>query len=277
MQPIDYLAAAGLFAVALVSGSLGRVYLTAPIACLALGFGLHRAGLAATPAGDAALAMVGQATLAVVLFADASQTRFRALRRSAGWAARLLLVGMPAALVLGWLVLIPLPPGWSLWQVALLAALLVPTDATLGQSLFADEGVPRPVREALTLESGLNDGLALPAIIFLGCAAVDYEHELAQESWLAFASAQVGLGPLCGAGVGLVGGGVLGLAGVRGPAGRAAALALVPAALVAAAAAGGRRQQLIVLKNSLGGGRRAQAWNIVPPRVGYDALRERSG
>ena len=240
MDATDSLAvAAALFAVALLSGALRRVCLTAPIACLALGFGLQRAGLVPAAAGDAALAVVAQATLAIVLFADASQTRFRALRRSAGWSARLLLIGMPLALVLGALTLAPLLPGWSLWQVALLAALLVPTDAALGQSLFADEGVPRPVREALTVESGLNDGLALPAIIFLGCAAVGYEHDLAGDDWLVFAAEQVSFGVLAGLAAGSVGGAVIALTGAAGAAGGAAILALVPTAFFGAEAADG--------------------------------------
>ena len=240
MDATDYLAmAAALFAVALLSGALRRVCLTAPIACLALGFGLERAGLVPEAAGDAALAVVAQATLAIVLFADASQTRFSALRRSAGWSARLLLIGMPLALVLGSLALAPLLPGWSLWQVALLAALLVPTDAALGQSLFADEGVPRPVREALTVESGLNDGLALPAIIFLGCAAVGYEHDLAGDGWLVFATEQVSFGVLAGLAAGAAGGAVIALTGAAGAAGGAAILALVPTAFFGAEAADG--------------------------------------
>lgn len=229
---------AALFALATGSAWLSRLGVTAPIACLTAGFALDRLAVLPAGAGEGLLQLLAETTLAVVLFADAAGTRFGTLRRSGPLAARLLLLAMPLSFLLGLGMLAVLLDDWAISQAAVLAALLVPTDAVLSQRLFADEGVPGPVREALTAESGLNDGLLLPAVIFLACAAVGYEHELRQESWLVFAFDQVGYGLLAGAAAG--GGGALLLSPIvhRGAAGTAT-LALVPVAFFGAKALGG--------------------------------------
>ena len=240
MDPHGYLVVSGtIFALAAASGWLGRIGMTPPIVCLAAGFALDRAGLLPPGAGEGVLKVVAEVTLAVVLFADAARTRFVTIRRSAAWTGRVLLLGGPLSLVLGVAVFALPLADWALIEVAVLAALLVPTDAVLSQRIFSNEGVPGPMREALTAESGLNDGLALPAVIFLACAAVGYEHALRQESWLVFAMDQVGWGLLCGVATGAVG--ALALVWVVGRGGGAgtATLALVPVAYFSATAQGG--------------------------------------
>lgn len=268
MQAYDYLVVAlALFAVALASGWLGRVFLTAPVACLGLGLAIDAAGYLPPAADQGLLRLVAEATLAVVLFADAAHTRFPALRRSAAWSARLLLLGMPLALVLGTAALAPVFPGWGFYQIALLAALLVPTDAALGQSLFADPAVPQPVREALTVESGINDGLALPAIIFLACASVGYEHEFTQESWLVFAAHQVGYGASAGLVVGAAGGLLLLPSSGRGPAAGVATLALVAVAFFGASSWGGNGFVAVFVAGL--------AFSLVTARLGRGGARTR--
>jgi len=87
-----------------------------------------------------------------------------------------------------------------------MAAILTLTDAALGKAVETDDHVPEGVRHTLLAESGLNDGIALPFIIFAGCVAVGFQHELGQENWIVFAGQQVGLDILSGAAVGLVSG-----------------------------------------------------------------------
>jgi sodium/hydrogen antiporter len=58
-------------------------------------------------------------------------------------------------------------PGLSLWQVAVLGVILAPTDAALGQAVVANERVPQRIRQALNVESGLNDGLAFPVLLIV--------------------------------------------------------------------------------------------------------------
>ena len=86
---------------------------------------------------------------------------------------------------------------------ALLASILAPTDAALGQAVVSSPEVPACTRQTLNVESGLNDGIALPAVLFFAAYAglAEGEHET---SWSTFVTAQLTLGP----GVGVVVGGV---------------------------------------------------------------------
>jgi len=93
--------------------------------------------------------------------------------------------------------------------VALIAAVLAPTDAALGEAVFKNKSVPDEVRQTLTVESGLNDGLALPIILFLASltatTALTTESH-AQLSWLWFGLSQVGIGLLVGVSLGWLSG-----------------------------------------------------------------------
>jgi hypothetical protein len=79
---------------------------------------------------------------------------------------RMLLIGLPLTVVAGTFFAAWLFPAFSIWQAVLLAALLAPTDAALGQSVIAEKAVPVQIRQAINIESGLNDGMALPAVGF---------------------------------------------------------------------------------------------------------------
>jgi NhaP-type Na+/H+ or K+/H+ antiporter len=50
-------------------------------------------------------------------------------------------------------------------EIALLATMLAPTDAALGQAVVTNESVPDSVRESLNVESGLNDGICVPVLL----------------------------------------------------------------------------------------------------------------
>ncbi|WP_328400080.1 cation:proton antiporter [Streptomyces sp. NBC_00390] len=103
-----------------------------------------------------------EAALALVLFADAMTVRRRDLRTGGFLPLRLLAVGLPLSIGAGWLLAWPLLPGLTMWEFALLGAILAPTDAALGKSAIASPRVPAVVRRGLHVESGLNDGLVLP-------------------------------------------------------------------------------------------------------------------
>ena len=90
---------------------------------------------------------------------------------------RLLLIGLPLTIVLGFLAALALFPALDLFAAALLAALLAPTDAALGAPVVTNEAVPAETREALNLESGLNDGICVPVVIILLDLAVGTEIE----------------------------------------------------------------------------------------------------
>jgi len=112
-----------------------------------------------------------ESALVLLLFADAAGIRARDLRREEFLPLRLLAVGLPATMALGWLAAWPLLPGLSVWELALVGIILAPTDAALGQQAVSNDRVPALVRGGLSVESGLNDGLALPFFVLALAAA----------------------------------------------------------------------------------------------------------
>ena len=123
-------------------------------------------------------------------------------------AVRLLAVGLPLAVLLGAVVAKLLFADFSIWEAALVAAILAPTDAALGQAVVSSSRVPVRIRQSLTVESGLNDGIALPLVMLLAALASVNTGDSEQKNWLAYWMMQVTLGPLVGLVVG-VGGGYL--------------------------------------------------------------------
>lgn len=180
--------------------------ITIPMVCLAAGvLAWLTSGVPGAMTHDL-LTVAAEVTLAIVLFSDAANIKVVRLTQEASWSARMLGIGMPVAFVIGGLIAFVLFPELGVWQALLLAALLLPTDAALGASLFNNEKVPRKVRDAILTESGLNDGLALPLIVFLACGAIGGQHDLAQDSWLLFALKQIGFGVIVGIVLGAIGG-----------------------------------------------------------------------
>ncbi len=201
------LVAALLFAAA--SKKIARSVVTMPIVFTAAGFLLYSSGAQLFPeeAQYEILHLLAEITLVLVLFSDASQVQFSQLRMSAGLPLRMLLVGMPLTIILGTLVASLVSPAEP-WAFALLvAAILAPTDAALGQAVVADKSVPENLREAVAIESGLNDGLALPLVIIAALATVEAVGGMgdnAPDNVFLFGLAQVTLGPLAGLAVGFL-------------------------------------------------------------------------
>lgn len=106
-----------------------------------------------------------EAALTLVLFTDAMSVRRRDLRVGGFLPGRLLGIGLPLTIGAGWLLAWPLLPGLTVWELALLGAVLAPTDAALGKTAVSDPRVPPVVRSGLNVESGLNDGMVLPFFV----------------------------------------------------------------------------------------------------------------
>ncbi len=172
---------------------------------LGLGAAFSMSGLITQETGDALLHPVAEVTLVVLLFLDAARTDFAALKRRFVWPVRMLVIGLPLAIAFGAIAGALFFPDWPIVAVALAAAILAPTDAALGQAVVTNEAIPIRPRRALTVESGLNDGLALPVVLFFAALAAASE---AQDSaaWLIFGAKQILLGPLAGIIVGSLGG-----------------------------------------------------------------------
>ncbi|HEY7008724.1 MAG TPA: cation:proton antiporter [Jatrophihabitantaceae bacterium] len=112
-----------------------------------------------------------EVTLVIVLFTDAMAINATRWATEAPLPGRLLGVGLPLTIVVGWLLAAALIGGIGIWGAALLAAVLAPTDSALGLSVITDRRVPLLIRHALNVEGGLNDGLALPFVtVFLALA-----------------------------------------------------------------------------------------------------------
>ncbi len=189
---------------ALLARRLSRTVVTAPIIFLALGYVLSVTGAIPGAHMESLLHTVAEVALIILLFVDASQTDFDALRERYVWPRRMLVIGLPLAVVLGTGFGILLFPDWSIFAIALVAAILAPTDAALGQAVVTNKAVPEIERRTLTVESGLNDGLALPIVLFFACtlATMEGEHD---GNFLIFTAQQLILGPLVGALVGWLG------------------------------------------------------------------------
>ena len=216
----DALVAAVLFAVLVlgftaVAATLGRRLITAPLAFVAIGAAL---GFGIDPV-DATLAegvkLVAEVTLVLILFHDAAEVRPRDIGSDGGLYARLLLIGFPLSILLGYLIALVIFPDVPVMMALLLAGALAPTDAGLGAPTVLNPVVPTRVRRALNVESGLNDGLATPVVLF-AIAVLAGEEGLAPRESLADAFVELVLGVLAGVVVGAAGGALLGWSRGRG-------------------------------------------------------------
>jgi sodium/hydrogen antiporter len=153
-----------------------------------------------------AIFLVAELALVLLLFTDAARIDPRHVRRNA-LPLRLLGIGLPLTIGLGTLLALVLLSDLDAWECAIVAAVLAPTDAALGQAVVSSPLVPLRIREALNVESGLNDGGSVPFLmLFIALAAA---HEGLEEGWLRFAAEQIGYGTLIGAAVGGAGGAAL--------------------------------------------------------------------
>ncbi len=152
-----------------IAGRVERSWLSGPILFTAAGLllGPYGIGVVRLNLGAGGLRTLAELTLAMVLFTDAANADFDVVRRNIGVPERLLLIGLPLTIVLGFLAAMVVLPGIAPLEMALLAALLAPTDAALGKPVVTNPAVPAVLREALNIESGLNDGICVPIVVLL--------------------------------------------------------------------------------------------------------------
>ncbi len=194
----------GVIAVfSLLSRRIESSIVSLPMIFTVLGLFLGQVGLDLVPMGigHETIHLIAEITLILVLFSDASRVRFASLFAHSTIPARMLLIGMPLTILLGTLVARWVSPDEP-WALAfLVAAILTPTDAALGQSVVTSPNVPRRIGQSVNVESGLNDGLALPvvliaAIFAAGAGGMAGEH--VPVNLVTFTLMQVVLGPIAG-------------------------------------------------------------------------------
>jgi NhaP-type Na+/H+ or K+/H+ antiporter len=226
-------------AYALVSKRLATTPVSGPMLFMVLGIALGPAGIDLIHGADdrAAIAQLLEIALALVLFTDAVEISAGDWRAKSRLPGRLLVIGMPLTMLLGWGVAAAMFPGVDVWEAALVAICLAPTDAALGQAVVASPRVPPAIRQALNIESGLNDGLALPFFVLALGAAIETEGVPGPGLVEAFGRSLV-LAAVIGAVVGWLGARALSICRERGWVGRRwsqiATLALVLLAFASA-------------------------------------------
>jgi NhaP-type Na+/H+ or K+/H+ antiporter len=208
MEAVD-VAVVALFAIAYgaLSKLVDRSFLTGPMLFVGFGIAVGSPGLDVldVPLTDAGVELLAEATLGLLLFSDAVRVDLARLRVDFSLPARMLALGLPLAIGIGTVlavVVLDLDPALA----ALTAAILAPTDAALGQAVVTSTEVPVRVRQSLNVESGLNDGIALPAVTVFVALAIRDEEFSGASSWIRFAAEQIGYGVIVGVVVGWVGG-----------------------------------------------------------------------
>jgi len=199
--PIFVFTALLILVYGLFSKTLAKTVITAPMVFVTIGIlatyftmDVFREGINAP-----LVKILAELTLILVLFNDASTINLSVLRKQKTLPLRLLLIGLPLTMVFGFLIAMLFFPGINLWVLALLALILSPTDAALGQAVVTGKIVPEKIRQTINVESGLNDGIALPPILI--CIAVmagSAEGGSGSSYWLLFTLKQFIFGPLIG-------------------------------------------------------------------------------
>ena len=206
-----------LIAVAAVSKRLSGSPITPAILFVSIGIlvgpeVLDEVDISSTSSTVRALA---EATLALVLFADASRIDFAKLRREISVPLRLLGIGLPLTIALGALGAGVIFDVLTFWEAVIIGVILAPTDAALGQAVVTEPRVPGRIRQGLNIESGLNDGICVP-LLFGVVAAADVESHISEgRTGMTLLLEEVGYGIAGGVAAGLLIGAIIVYAGRR--------------------------------------------------------------
>lgn len=189
-----------VFVYSLVGGRLAKSPISGAIIFTAFGLALGPLGFGFLKlnAGAEQIRLLAELTLALVLFTDAANSNLGVLKSHASLPARLLLIGLPLTLLLGFGVGVLVFEGLSLLEVALLAIMLAPTDAALGKAVVTNKSVPASIREGLNQESGLNDGICVPVLLLLLAVALHPGAGGVSRMTLELVTSQIGIGMTVG-------------------------------------------------------------------------------
>ncbi len=209
-----------IFAFGLFSKVSEKLPVTAPMVFVGVGILVGPLGfdLFQVTVNTELITVLAEITLMLILFTDGSEINLQQFRaEKSRIEIRLLGIGLPLTMLLGILVGVLLFDELSIWQIALIALILSPTDAALGQAVVKSPLLPEKLKRTISIESGLNDGIALPPILV--CMAIlSSDLATAQESknWLHFLLLQLTLGPLVGGLIGWAGGRLIENVSARG-------------------------------------------------------------
>ena len=200
-----------VFFYSIVAGGLERTPFNGALVFMAFGLAIGPFGLGFMDmvVDTELLRSLTELTLGLVLFTDAANANLTVLKDSVRIPGRLLLIGLPLTILLGFGVGMLVFDELGLIEIAILATMLAPTDAALGKAVVTNESVPSRVRESLNVESGLNDGICVPILlVFLALAAhtgVNTEGGNTSNLVLKLLTEQIGIGAGVGIGLTMVG------------------------------------------------------------------------
>jgi NhaP-type Na+/H+ or K+/H+ antiporter len=209
MEKVLLLTAILIFGYGLFSQAASRSPITAPMVFVTVGILLSplmldvfNVKLTAEP-----VKIITEITLILVLFIDSSTIDIRSLLHHWKIPVRLLFIGLPLTMLLGSISAYVLFPEINLWLILMMTFILSPTDAALGQAVVTSDKVPLKTRESISVESGLNDGIALPPILVcIAAYSATEDTHLEMGYWVTFTLEQLIFGPFMGAVVGWLGG-----------------------------------------------------------------------
>ena len=181
---------------ALLAGVARRSFLSLTAVFVVAGFVLGPAvfGVLRFDSRSGFVGSLATVALIVILFRDGLEVEAEMLQRAWRLPLRALVFAMPltAVLVAGFTKLIT-SLSWT--EAFLVGALLSPTDPVLSSSVVTNPRIPRRIRHSLNLESGLNDGLALPAVLAFAAAL---DPTVTHFVWWRFVLQDIGVGLLTG-------------------------------------------------------------------------------
>jgi sodium/hydrogen antiporter len=144
-----------------------------------------------------------EGTLVIVLFTDSAVIDIAAVRAHLTLPGRLLTVGLILTIAAGVVLADVMFGDLGFWGAAVVAIALAPTDAALGQAVVTNKLVPGSIRQGLNVESGLNDGIAVP-LLAVALAGTVGELQTFGEFALVFAQ-EIGFAVLAGVVIGYLG------------------------------------------------------------------------
>jgi sodium/hydrogen antiporter len=188
---------------AALSGVMRGTVLSASVLSVALGIALAELDVISVDVRDQGVVELVELALILTLVSDGLVVERELLGRHWGPAARALVIALPITIVLLALgaKLVFSDLSWA--EAFLLGAVLSPTDPVVTSTVVTAQRVPAKIRHTLNLESGLNDGLALPFVLFFLVLATPGGDAGTEAAKLA---GEAAFGAVLGVGLGMLGG-----------------------------------------------------------------------
>jgi sodium/hydrogen antiporter len=197
-----------LFIVAVVSRRIEKLPISAQMIFIFAGIavGYFTTGIVKIeqPPLSTVVLIIAELALVLVLFTDASRVKLADIKLNS-LTTRLLSIGLISTIVLGVILAILIFTNLSFWEAAIIGVVLAPTDAALGQIVVKNKGIPLKIREALGVESGLNDGMSVPFLLLLIAIGLAEETFHPAGFFITTTLEQIGLGAFVGLVVGIIG------------------------------------------------------------------------